>query len=276
MLKQMLKRAVRSGFRADYVLADAWFGNKGNIDSVILSKLTGIFRMKNSNMQYLFNGKLLTAKALYHSVKFKAKATKKQPWKAYAIKVEINLEKESNKKPRLKAVTLVIVIPKNQKKDNFALFLSTDNSLSTEKVLEVYSLRWSVEVYFKEAKQYMGLLKEQTGNYVCHYMSVHLTAIRYALFSHIYLTEGGGTFGAIRKRISDGIQMLSFATILWELFKAIIFGSLDLFRKLLGDDVLQVIKETINTTVLEFLESALQLDTTSLREEAWAEEAGVF
>ncbi len=270
MLKQMLKRALRTGFKVDYVLADAWFGNKGNIEAVILSKLIGIFRMKNSKMRYRINGKLLTAKALYHIIKFKTKASKKQPWKTFAIEVEINLEEEQNKKPRWKAVSLVFAIPKNQKKDEFALFLSTDNSLSKEKVLEIYSLRWSIEVYFKEIKQYMGLLKEQTGNYVCHYMSVHLTAIRYALFSHIFYTEGGGKFGMVRKRISDGMQMLSFATILWELFKAIIFGALDLFRKLLGDDLLRIIKETINTTVLEFLESALQLDATSLQAEARA------
>ena len=122
----------------------------------------------------------------------------------------------------------------------------------------------------------MGLLKEQTGNYICHYMSVHLSAIRYLLFSHIFLTEGGGKFGTIRKRISDGMQMLSFATVLWELFKALIFGSLDLFAKLLGEDLLQVIKETIDTTVIEFLESALQLDVNSLKGEARAEKAGVL
>ena len=139
MLRLMLKRAIRSSFKADYVLADAWFGNKGNIKSVILSKSTGIFRMKKTGMSYRINGKLLTAKALYHIAKLKSKATKKQPWKTFAFEVDINLEETANKKPRWKAVTLVFAIPKNQNNDEFALFLSTDNSLSTEKILEVGS-----------------------------------------------------------------------------------------------------------------------------------------
>ncbi len=42
-------------------------------------------------------------------------------------------------------------------------FLTTDIEASVEKTLSIYALRWSVEVYFKEAKQNFGLLAEQSG-----------------------------------------------------------------------------------------------------------------
>ena len=41
-------------------------------------------------------------------------------------------------------------------KHDWALFLSTDTSLNDEKILEIYALRWGIEVYFKEAKQHLG------------------------------------------------------------------------------------------------------------------------
>jgi hypothetical protein len=37
--------------------------------------------------------------------------------------------------------------------------------LASSKVLEIYALRWAVEVYFKEAKQHLGFLKEQSIHY---------------------------------------------------------------------------------------------------------------
>jgi IS4 transposase len=39
-------------------------------------------------------------------------------------------------------------------------FLTTDSQLDDEKILEVYALRWGIEIYFKEAKQKLGFLKE--------------------------------------------------------------------------------------------------------------------
>lgn len=39
------------------------------------------------------------------------------------------------------------------------------NVLIWMKILELYSMRWAIEVYFKEAKQHLGFLKEQSNHY---------------------------------------------------------------------------------------------------------------
>ena len=36
--------------------------------------------------------------------------------------------------------------------------LTTDPQMSMIRILEVYALRWGIEVYFKEAKQHLGFL----------------------------------------------------------------------------------------------------------------------
>ncbi len=44
-------------------------------------------------------------------------------------------------------------------------------------MLEIYALRWGIEVYFKECKQHLGLLKEQTITFASHIASISLTAV---------------------------------------------------------------------------------------------------
>lgn len=279
MFRQMLKRAIKLGIKANYVLGDAWFGNKGNIRATIRENLTAIFRMKNGNLKYRLSGFNLTADQLFHAVKHFRKPdqmSEKLPWKTYSIVVEINLTEKPNQKDQYIPVKLVFSIPKNPNRGEFAIFLCTDTSLSSQKILELYALRWGIEVYFKEVKQYMGFLKEQSGNYAFHYASVHLAAIRYLLFSHMFMQDSKIRFGDNRKTVMKQLEMMSFASLLWTLFKALIYGALDHFKETLGAKLLESIKDQINKTVLEYLTRALQLDPESLLQETRAEQAGVL
>ncbi|WP_341538251.1 transposase, partial [Parashewanella spongiae] len=51
-------------------------------------------------------------------------------------------------------------------------------------VLEIYALRWEIEVYFKEAKQHLGFLSEQSRHYSAYIASIHLTGLRFCLLLH--------------------------------------------------------------------------------------------
>ncbi len=52
MFRRMLKSALDVGFRAAYVLGDAWFGCKENIRASLDLGLVAIFQMKRGNMNY--------------------------------------------------------------------------------------------------------------------------------------------------------------------------------------------------------------------------------
>ena len=69
---------------------------------------------------------------------------------------------------------------------------------------------------------------------------------------------------------------ISFATLLWELFKALIFGTLDQLQNLLGEELLQIIKDRIDGTVTNFLTNVMQLDPESMQQEKRAVEVGVI
>ena len=110
------------------------------------------------------------------------------------------------------------------------MFLSNDIELSAEEILEIYALRWSIEVYFKEVKQHFGFLKEQTGDYAVHFASIHLAAIRFILIVHGALSNGV-SFVRVRDKITKQLEYLTFARFLWELFRALIFGALGSLRE---------------------------------------------
>jgi hypothetical protein len=69
-------------------------------------------------------------------------------------------------------------------------------------------------VFFKEIKQNMELLKEQTGNYACHYASLHLVSIRYLLLFDSMKQRSADKFGQIRDKITGKLESIPFSTLL--------------------------------------------------------------
>jgi hypothetical protein len=152
-------------------------------------------------------------------------------------------------------------------KHDWAVFLSTDPSLEPQRILELYALRWAVEVYFKEAKQHLGFLKEQSNHYAAYVASIHLTAIRFCLLVIAKITHQASGIAEIRRKISGNAQQISFGVQLWQVFRAIIAGALEELKTVLGEAV-AVILETIESHVQRFFVQALQLDPRTLRLEA--------
>ena len=274
LFRDSLKRAINAGFDFTHVLADSWFGNKENIKSAVSSSLTAIFRMKRGNLRYVLNDKRYTVTELYALIKRRMTRLGKSRYRTYALNVYLDLSQDK-KNPDLLPIRLVFSSAINQQKDNWVVFLSTDIELSAEEILEIYALRWSVEVYFKEVKQHFGFLKEQTGDYAVHFASIHLAAIRFILIAHGALSNGV-TFGRVRDKITKQLEYLTFARLLWELFRALIFGVLDSLREIIPSATLVLIKSEINSRVTAFLDQALQLDEKYVLNELKAEAIGAL
>ena len=128
-------------------------------------------------------------------------------------------------------------------------------------------MRWAIEVYFKEAKQHLGLLKEQSNHYAAYIASIHLAAIRFCLLVIAKQTQGCENITQIRQNLCRNSTDISLAGRLWQVFRSIITGALDELKAILGDTVALVI-ETIETHIQCFFAQALQLDPKTLRIEA--------
>jgi hypothetical protein len=100
-------------------------------------------------------------------------------------------------------------------------------------------MRWAIEVYFKEAKQHLGFLKEQSNHYAAYIASIHLTAIRFCLLVIAKQTQG-----------ADSVA-----------------GALDGLKSVMGDAV-AIVMDAIDAHIKCWFLQVLQLDAKTLRLEA--------
>ena len=276
LFRGMLRRAVRAGFRAAFVLGDAWFGCKENIACCLELNLTAIFQMKRGLLTYRYHGRPYTVYQLYGLVQRRMRpASRRARFKTASLVVSLDLNTDPKQPARWVEVRLVFSAPvRATSADTWVVFLCTNVELSETKILAVYALRWSIEVYFKEIKQNLGFLKEQSGRYQLAYASVHLAALRYLLLFEAMLRAGQLSYGEIRDRESGRLQTLTYAALLWQLFRALIEGALEGLVRDLGRKVIKKVLAAIDQTVEGFLNQALQISPEQVAVRLKAEELG--
>jgi len=281
MAREMIGRAQRAGIDAEYLLADAWFGTKSMIRMSGEQLLTPILRMKKSAMKYRLSeykaGKNICRemdiKALYQScIRCQWQKIAGQPYQAKALDVELNLNKPDEVESWIKVRLLFVRGADTQEKaqvgkHDWAVFLTTDISLAPQRLLELYAMRWAIEVYFKEAKQYLGFLQEQSNHYAAYVASIHLTAMRFCMLVIAKSSGQANGISEVRNQLIANATTIDYATRLWQVFHAVITGALDEMKVLLGDMTDQVMK-AIERHVQSFFVQALQLGARTLRLEA--------
>lgn len=281
MVKSMVKRALNMGIVADYLLADAWFGSKGMIRLTQETSLVPVLRMKKNKMKYRITEPVhgetinleLDIQELYrHCIRKKWEPIRGQKYQAKAVDVELNLAEPKEAEQWIKVRLLFVRgntgdIQATVGKHDWAVFLTTDRALSPVEMLELYSLRWAIEVYFKEAKQHLGFLKEQSNHYAAYIASIHLTAIRFCLLVIAKQTQGAASIAQVRQGLCSNSTDISFAGKLWQVFRAVITAALDGLKAVMGDAIAMVM-DAIDAHIQCWFSQVLQLDARTLRLEA--------
>ncbi|MCH7733396.1 MAG: transposase [Candidatus Marinimicrobia bacterium] len=154
----MLRQALKKGFKASTVLFDSWFCfNSFIIKIVDTLKLNVICQLKNMprTNKYLYKGKCYSLKELFgYYAKPRLRMIKKHQLKRSILVVGLPGSK----------IQLKIVFIQNEGEEKWHAFAATDTRLSAITILEYYSQRWSIEVFFKNCKQYLNFGKEQMSN----------------------------------------------------------------------------------------------------------------
>jgi len=152
---KMISRAVRRGFEFEYVLFDSWFFSKeilAHIESFRnrCIKLIAMVKMGKILYRDCMTGQELDASTLRKKYKDKAKRSRK--YNARYIKVAVWYD---NRRVNLFFVQL-------GSGSRWRAFITNDLDLGFNKLLEIYHIRWSIEVFYKDAKQYLQLGKCQS------------------------------------------------------------------------------------------------------------------
>jgi len=86
----------------------------------------------------------------------------------------------------------VVVKACRKKGERRILGLVTDDpKLSARQMIRTYDNRWSIEVFFKDSKQLLGLGQYQNVSYEAAVTHLHLVCFAYALLTYVAITREG-------------------------------------------------------------------------------------
>ena len=148
LLEPMVKRILKTGINARYVLMDSWFTMPSNVCA--LRKHLDVIGMvkKTPKVLYEHNGMKRNLMAIYQSL------TKRRGRAKILASTTVKL---GDGKPAK------IVFVRDRRKKEWLALLSTDTDLPDTDVVRIYGKRWDIEVFFKMAKQHLKLVKEIQG-----------------------------------------------------------------------------------------------------------------
>ena len=187
---KMLKRAFKHGFKAKYVLADSWFCSIELIRFVIKTlKINFLGMAKHGNTKYDYKDKQLTINELI--AKRKDTKTSKQ-YNCKYIRRDVVFKQTP--------VTLFCI--RLTKKGKWRTIITTDADLNFESAMQIYAMRWSIEVFFKECKQHLLLNNCQSVDFDVQIAEITFSFIRFNILSTILRKQKYDTMGGLFEEIT--------------------------------------------------------------------------
>ena len=201
---EMVKRAVKSGIYADYLLVDSWYSKPVFIKEMNELGLKVISRIANNNKIWNFIGKEKTLDGIYN--KFKSIKTeklghygKKITFRYFSVIVE---HKNAGK--------LKIVFIKT--KEKLIPIVSTDLEINDEEIIETYKRRWDIEQGYKELRQHFGFGQEENRIYEALIARITLSFFTYNIVSYINrISNEPQTIGGLFKDLECELHTLAIA-----------------------------------------------------------------
>ena len=241
VLVQMADRAYKAGIDAAFMLFDSWFAHDDTISRIYKAGYGVICRLKRNRVKYTYQGKQYTLKQLWQKVaKKKAKWIGGQNLTGACLNVTL---------PKTGLVRILFV---SDGRKNRQVLLCTDIDLNSSEILQYYARRWSIEVYFKDAKQLLYMGKDQSNCFDALIAANSLVMIRYLLIVYILSKRRiDGPIGPLFRQESDRQCFLVFAKAIWANVKELILRSSDILSYQIDLDLLFHIIDIIENSIID-------------------------
>ena len=171
----MVRTAISRGIRFDYLLVDSWFVSDVLISFILKRKikchLLGMAKMGKA--RYDFKGQSYTAKELVERQKRNNKTKRSRKLNVWYSFADVHY----------KGNYIRLFFCKTTHRGNWNVLLTTNNDLEFEEAYRIYSIRWSIEVFFKETKNYLRLGKSQSQDFDAQIADTTISTIQYNILS---------------------------------------------------------------------------------------------
>lgn len=226
---KMFTKAVKQGLDIDYLLMDSWYTCNEFIEAVRKVKgqtihLIGIYKIARS--KFTFKEKQCTFSQIRNELG-KPKRNRKTGYQ-YLQTVAI-----------LNGQEVKLFFSRKGKKGKWKTFLSTDTRLSFIKMLEIYAIRWSIEVFFKECKQLLYLGKDQSTDFDSQIASTTLTMIQYILISIKHRFDNYESMGALFKQSKVEVFRERLSDRLWGLLLSVLQLIIEIFEEVDENELIE-------------------------------------
>jgi hypothetical protein len=212
----MLKRAIKHGFTADYVLCDSWFTSESlmkAVRSVAKGTMHLIAGISNGNRQYGYDGGLFTAKEIISLLKREGGERRNRKWNTRYFEAVVQYKSVGEVK---------LFMSRFPGQKSWRVFVTTDTSLSYTKMIETYSIRWTIEVMFRECKQHLLLGKSASQDFDAQIASVTITFILYTFLVYMKRKQDYTTLGEVFLLTQQDVCEKNLAERLFELFESLL------------------------------------------------------
>ena len=205
---KMFRRAIFQGFIVDYVLMDSWFTCEAFVDAVLSVKkhtvnLIGMYKIAKT--KFLYNNGMYTHKQI-RNLTGKPKRCRKLGF--YYTEALVSF----------KGKPIKLFFSKQGKNGKWKVFLCTDTKLSFIKMIEIYQIRWTIEVFFKESKQLLGLGRCQSNSFDAQVADTTITMVQHILLTMRYRFEHYESMAELFSSTKEDAVKQRLDQRLWGLF----------------------------------------------------------
>jgi hypothetical protein len=254
-LLQMLCRVVKQGIIPDYLLLDSWFFcfeilerlskiKKGAI------KLVAMVKINNQKFTICRTGKEMAVKGIIKAYEKQAQKCKK----LNSVYIRVNCF--------YKGIRTNLFFIRMGRCKTWKLLVTTDLDISFIQLIEVYQIRWGIEVFFKESKQYLGLGASQSVNFDAQIADITIAMMQHIILSYFKRLNYQQSIGGLFKSISHEIVELDLISRLVKLF----WDLLEIFCSTTGVDFMEFQEDVIRNQ--EFMDKMIKLVPEKILEKA--------
>jgi hypothetical protein len=205
MMLKMFYSAVYRCIKIDYVLVDSWFTCEALIKAVISKGIHLIGMYKIARTKFLYMGKMLT----YSEINSRISKPKRCRSLGFHYK---------RADVMYGGVRLTLFFSRQGTRGDWKVFLTTDTGLSFTRLIEHYQVRWTIEVFNKEAKGLLNLGGCQSSNFNAHIADTTISMIAYILLSFRFRYEHYESKGALYRSMNNECLRMTLDRRLWGLF----------------------------------------------------------
>jgi hypothetical protein len=205
MMLEIFCRAVLYHIPIDYVLCDSWFTCQALITAVRSKHIHLIGMYKIVKAKFLYRGRQMNYRQINNSID---EITRCRKMRLHYKRAEVKLE----------GIPVTLFFTRQGKGGKWKVFLTTDTKLSFVKLMEIYQIRWSIEVFFKEAKQLLNLGGCQSNDFDAQIADTTVSMIAYILLSFRYRYEHYESMGELFRVMNAECLQQTLDERLWGLF----------------------------------------------------------